>query len=336
VRSRCGAPRRELSGNHARALDYSSSNQAYDQRVFRSVNVRLGLWFVVAGSVLGMIVAARTPDPIVFAPVVKKTERPWLTREAKNQLVTSDGTPGPLFANVTLGGSPPSAEARARIAEFARANQLDIRLEVSNDVLRAIRLSVTFAGCCGYEGADSLARRFHRPKRQSCIDCKGDWVDDWSIALDIGVNIRARVRVNRFDVRWEPTLSTTELLETADGIVGKQRAQVTKAVAERWIELEHGHYTLEVPYPFRHVSYGEYAAALPDSATNLQIEAGHGRIDDVAFTLRDGDIDDVKVTMRAHSGRPHVDGSTWVWKKHDRTITAEVDDYSSAVTIHAL
>ncbi|HEX7700816.1 MAG TPA: hypothetical protein VF403_08845 [Kofleriaceae bacterium] len=301
------------------------------------MNTRFGLWLVIAESVLGMVVAARTPDPIARAPVVKKTERPWLTHEAKSQLVGPDGTPGPLFAGVTLGGSPPSAEARARIAEFARANHLDIRLEVSDDELRAIRLSVTFGGCCGYEGADSLASRFHRPKRQSCIDCKSDWVDDWSIALDIGVNIRARVRVNRFEVRWEPTLSTTELLETADGIVGKQRAEVTKAAAERWIELEHGHrYTLEVPYPFRHVSYGEYAAALPDSAANLQIEGEHGHIDEVAFTLRDGDIDDVKATMRAHWGRPHVAGSTWVWKKHDRTITAEVDDYSSAVTIHAL
>lgn len=301
------------------------------------MNIRVGLWLVIAGAVLGMVVAAHRPDRIAPTPVVKKTpERPWLTREAKDQLVGLDGTPGPLFAGVTLGGLPPSTEARARIAEFARANQLDIRLEVSNDELRAIRLSVTFAGCCGYEGADSLASRFHRPQRQSCINCRGDWVDDWSIALDIGVNIRARVRVNRFEVRWEPTLSTTELLETADGIVGKPRAQVTKASAERWIELEHGRrYTLEVPYPFRHVSYGEYAAALPDSATNLQIEAEHGHIDDVAFTLRDGDIDDVKATMRAHWGRPHVAGSTWVWKKPDRTITAEVDDYSSAVTIHA-
>jgi hypothetical protein len=40
--------------------------------------------------------------------------------------------------------------------------------------------------------------------------------------------------------------------------------------------------------------------------------------------------------MLAHWGRPHVAGSTWVWKKPDRTITAEIDDYSSAVTIHAL
>jgi hypothetical protein len=145
------------------------------------------------------------------------------------------------------------------------------------------------------------------------------------------------VRVNRFEVRWEPTLSTTELLETADGIVGKQRAGVTKAAAERWIELEHGHrYTLELPYPFRRESYGEYAAALPDSSANLHISGEHGRIDDVAFTLRDGDIDGVNTAMRAHWGRPRVAGSTWTWTKPDRTITAEVDDYSSAVTIHAL
>jgi hypothetical protein len=293
------------------------------------VNVWFGLWFV--------LIAACTPDPVANPPAVKQTERPWLTLEATNQLVRPDGTPGPLFAGVTLGGLPPSAEARARIAEFARANHLDIRLEVSNDELRAIRLSVTFAGCCGYEGADSFASRFHRAKRQSCIDCKAEWVDDWSIALELGVNIRARVRVNRFDVRWEPTLSTAELLEAADGIVGKQRDQVAKAAAERWIELEHGHrYTLEVPYPFRNVSYGEYAAALPDSATNLQIAGERGRIDDVAFTLRAGDIDDVKATMRARWGRPNVVGSTWMWKKRDRTITAELDDYSSAVTIHAL
>jgi hypothetical protein len=307
-------------------------------RVFRVVNIRLGLWLLIAGSVLGMVVAAHTPNRIARAPVVKKqTERPWLTNEAKDQLVTVDGTPGPLFAGVTLGGLPPSAEARARIAEFARANHVDIRLEVSEDELRAIRVSVTFGGCCGYEGADALARRFYRAKRQTCPYCREDWVDDWSIALDRGVNIRARVRVNRFEVRWEPTISTDELLATADGIVGKPRAEVTKAAAERWIELEHGRrYTLEVPYPFRHVSYGEYAAALPDIATNLQVQADHGHIDDVTFTLRDGDIDDVKATMRARWGRPQVAGSTWVWRKQDRTITAELDDYSSSVKIHAL
>ena len=186
---------------------------------------RLGLGLVIVGAVVAMAVAVHRPDQTVVVPAVKlQTERPWLTLEAKNQLVTPEGTPGPLFSDVMLGGSPPSPEARARIAEFARANQVDIRLEVSDDELRAIRLSVTFAGCCGYEGADSLASRFHRPKRQSCIDCKGDWVDDWSI------------------------------------------------------------------------------------------EAEHGHIDDVAFTLRDGDIDEVQTTMRAHWGRPHVAGSTWVWK----------------------
>jgi hypothetical protein len=40
--------------------------------------------------------------------------------------------------------------------------------------------------------------------------------------------------------------------------------------------------------------------------------------------------------MRGRWGRPHVSGSTWMWKTADRTITAEVDDYSSAVTIHTL
>ena len=124
----------------------------------------------------------------------------------------------------------------------------------------------------------------------------------------------------------------------AEGLLNVEGAQqVTEAAAERWIELEHDHrYTLEVPYPFRHVSYGEYAAALPDSATNLQITAERDHIDDVAFTLRDGDIDDVTAKMRARWGQPHVAGSTWVWKKPDRTITAEVDDYSTVVTIHAL
>ena len=302
------------------------------------MNIRFGLGVLIATSVLGMVVAARTPDPIAPAPVAKKkAERPWPTREAENQLVAPDGTPGPLFAGAMLGGSPPSADVRAKIAEFARSNHVDIHFEVLDDELRAIRLSVTFAGCCGYEGADSLASRFHRPKRQFCIDCKGEWVNDWSIALDVGVNIRARVRVNRFEVRWEPTLSTTEVLEVADGVTTKPRADVIKAAADRWVELEHGRrYTLEVPYPFRHESYGEYAAALPELGTNFQIVADHGHIDDVAFTLRDGDIDAVKAAMRAHWGRPHVAGSTWVWKRPDRTITAEVDDYSSAVTIHAL
>ncbi|MGE5187027.1 MAG: hypothetical protein ACM31C_33480, partial [Acidobacteriota bacterium] len=145
----------------------------------------------------------------------------WLTREASAQVIGEDGTPGPLFAGVYLGGPAPSDAARARIAEFARRNHVAIELDVADDSVQAIRFDVTFGGCCGYEAADVLALRMHRPHTGGCCVCGADsWSDDWATTSDDGIYTRARVRVNRVAVRWERVLAPGELVERADALVG--------------------------------------------------------------------------------------------------------------------
>src|SRR5687768_5811942 len=113
---------------------------------------------MITTSVLAVAWGARDrgkpPAPPTRAPVA---ETPWLSKEAASQIVGPGGTLGPLFANVMLGGLAPSAEERARIAEFASANRVKIDLEVDDDELVAIRFDVTYGGCCGYEGAEVLA-----------------------------------------------------------------------------------------------------------------------------------------------------------------------------------
>jgi hypothetical protein len=61
---------------------------------------------------------------------------------------------------------------------------LDIRFEIAGGELAAVRVAVTFAGCCGYEGADSLARRLRHPGTHDCTTCGPAWVDTWGFALD--------------------------------------------------------------------------------------------------------------------------------------------------------
>ena len=120
---------------------------------------------MVAGTVAVIAgVPRREPAPPGRAhPSVGARERPWLTREATAQIVTVDGSLGPLFAGVELGGPPPTPDVRARINAFARANQVEIELDVADDTLVAVRFAVSFGGCCGYEAADVLALRLGRP-----------------------------------------------------------------------------------------------------------------------------------------------------------------------------
>ena len=206
---------------------------------------------MIAGSVAVMLVVPRRPEPPAKpAPVARSLERPWLTREAAAQIVGPAGSLGPLFSDVELGGPAPAPVVRTRIAEFARANGIDIDFEVIDGELVAVRFAVTFGGCCGYEGAVTLARRFGRPRTQSCCGCTPDWVDDWTVALEDGVHVRGRVRVNRVAVRWERTATMAELLDRAESVIGKARARVRASAGDHWTELEPGHRSLlEVSYP---------------------------------------------------------------------------------------
>jgi len=127
-------------------------------------------------------------------------EAPWLSPEAAAELVGVHAAPGPLFAGIELGGSPPSAETRRRIAKFARENRVDIAIVVRNDEVAAIRIGVSFPGCCGYEGADVFALRLERPR----IGCPWRrWENRWAWDRD-GVQLQAIVALNRVDVRWVP------------------------------------------------------------------------------------------------------------------------------------
>jgi hypothetical protein len=158
-----------------------------------------------------------------------RIESPWLTHEAAAELIGPDGTLGPLFAEVTLGGLAPEPEVRAQIDEFARANGVQVRFEIVDDELVAIRLDVSFGGCCGYEGADVLALRLQRPSTGRCFPIyfgqHDTWINDWSRSED-GINMHASVRVNRVAVRWERDDTLPELLERADRLVGVTTAAV--------------------------------------------------------------------------------------------------------------
>jgi hypothetical protein len=274
--------------------------------------------------------------------VVRVLERPWLTREAAAQIVGPEGGLGPIFSDVALGGPAPAPAVRARIADFARANAIDIDFEVIDGELAAARFAVTFGGCCGYEGADALARRFGRPWTQSCCGCSRDWVDDWSVAREDGVHIRGRVRVNRVEVRWERTMSAAELLDRADRVIGETRARVGKAAGDRWTELDPGQrYRLEVPYPFtRSSDVGLPVKLDARDDLGLQIVVERGRIAEVSFALRGDDaMRELLATPRASWGRPRITGDdpkTFAWRTRARRITAELDGAWMKVVIRAL
>jgi hypothetical protein len=300
---------------------------------------------MIAGSVAVMLVAKRRPEPPAkSAPVARALERPWLTREAAAQIVGPGGSLGPVFSDVELGGPAPAPVVRTRIAEFARANGIDIDFEVIDGELAAVRFAVTFGGCCGYEGADTLARRFDRPRAQSCCGCDLDWVNDWTVALEDGIHVRGRVRVNRVEVRWERTATMAELLDRADSVIGKARARVRASAGDRWTELEPGQrYLLEVPYPFaRRNDFGALVKLEARDDLGLQVMVEHGRIAEVSFVLRDiDDADDVRelsTTLRARWGQPRIVGNepkTLAWRTPARSITAELDGSAKRIVIRA-
>jgi hypothetical protein len=287
---------------------------------------------MVAGTALVVLVGARhdTAPPPEAAPRALP-ETPWLTREATDQVIAADGNLGPLFTGVVLGGTPPLAGVRARIAEFARANDVEIAFEIVDEEVRAVRFDVSFSGCCGYEAADTLGRRLGRPKiGGGCVGGEVMLLNEWAFTLDEGVYVSARVHVNRVQLRWEPMATLEEVLKRADRLLGTERAAVAKAAGDRWLELSSGGYRLEVPYPFR----ASYAI---NEVLGIDVVVEKGRVAEVSFSIRDPreQHPGVPSVLRSHWGRPRLESEepTWTWRKPDRIIRANFDADGESTTI---
>jgi hypothetical protein len=302
------------------------------------VSAKTILCTMIAGSVAVMLIAARRPDPRPAPPTLREHERPWLSREATRQIVGPEGGLGPLFSNVELGGLAPAPEVRARITEFARANDVEIRFEVVAGELVAVRFAVTFAGCCGYEGADTLGRQLGRARTESRWDSGPDWADDWVVTLADGVHVRGHIHVNRVEVRWERAANLAEVLDRAESVLGKTRASVRESAGDRWTEVMQDRYLFEVPYPFFMMeSFAVPVSLIGRDDLGLRVETERGRVAQVSFALRYlEDTDEVAATLRARWGRPRVvasDPKTWTWRTRDREITATLEPSSSRIVI---
>lgn len=276
---------------------------------------------MVTASVLAVAWGARDRGKPKAPPrVAHVPETPWLSKEAAAQIVGPDGELGPLFANVMLGGLAPSAEEQARIEGFARTNHATIDLEIVEDQLVAIRFDVTYGGCCGYEGAEVLALRAHRPTvGGGCMGGPKLWVTDWTTEND-GTYLRANVDINRVTFRWERTLTADELLDRADETLGVDTAQLQRSANDRWRSVANGRYLLEVPYP-------QQRWDVPRAEElGLAIGADRGRVTELGVTVRSTEQRTAEDALKAKWGRPSVRGSTWTWHKRDRVIEAEVDE----------
>ena len=267
------------------------------------------------------------PQPAPVAAKPRVHERPWLSHEAMRELVAEDGGPGPLFADLSLGGPPPSKESRTRIAEFAGANGITIDLDVADHELTAIRVRVTFGGCCGYEGADTLGRLLHRTQiYDDCEDCRGTPANDWSGASSDSVAIHGHVEVNKIEVRWEARLTLPELLDRAEAIAGQPRATVRARAGEHWRETATDS-VLDVPFLFMNDGYG--------NRHGLHLAIEHGRIAEVSFELHGEGMDALGDLLRKRWGKPKITDGTWTWRTPGRVITANPEDYHAAFVIRA-
>lgn len=302
------------------------------------MSAKVWLAAMVAGSVVVIVAGSRErPDPLPPEPRLPP-ESPWLSREAAAEIVGSGGSLGPLFAGVTLGGSPPLPEVRERIAEFARANHVEIELEIVDDEVAAVRFEVKYGGCCGYEGADALAARMNRPRTGGgCMGVEPGFLDDWVFATEEGAHVRARVRVNRLTVRWERMATFDELLERADRLLGTDRgAAASNDAGDRWTEIEPGRqYRLEIPYPFLGSGWYGMDSAIQDRG--FQVVVDRRKIVEVSFEIRrfDEERDRVSAGLRSHWGRPRIraGGETWTWRKPDRIVTAGFDADMTNTTV---
>jgi hypothetical protein len=252
----------------------------------------------------------------------------WLSKEAAAQIFGGEkGGLGPLFAGMWPGSTAPSKEATDRIAAFARAHNVEIDLDIENEELVAIRFSVVFGGCCGYQGADILALRLGRPKTSECCGCANEWVDDWAISTeDGGLHVRTSVRVNRVKVRWQKALTVPQILERADGLVGKHASQVARTVpSDRWRETEPGLFLLELPFPnAEHWNYWPGGGLKNRTDLGLIAKVENGIVVGVSGQLRHLDHEEMRVATKSRWGKwPREADEGWTWTKPDRVILAD-------------
>jgi hypothetical protein len=270
-------------------------------------------------------VLARSPTSAAAHSVRRapKVDVPWLSHEAAAQLIGPDGAPGPLFEGLDLGGPPPSPVERRRIAAFARANGIAIDLDIADDELAAIRLDVTFGGCCGYEGADVLALRLHRPTR-GANDCMVPewWPNDWVFSSG-DAYARVALRFGRVTVRWEAPWSFAEMLARADSLLGTQVADVSAASHGHWITAAPGRYLLEVPYVFDGYAFADPLPVAERDDLGLMITAEHGQIVEVAFRVN---IDwHSELDERWGSAHEVDDDDGWTWRVPGRVVHQPYD-----------
>lgn len=288
------------------------------------MGAKILLGMMVAASVFAVVRGSRDrskPKPVARTPA---PETPWLSKDAAAQIVGEDGTPGPLFANLVLGGLAPSAEERARIAAFAKDNRVKIDFEVDDDQLVAIRFDVTYGGCCGYEGAEVLALRARRPTvGGGCMGGEELWVSHWSYAHEDGIHVDARVDHNRVMLRWERTMTTDDVLARASDLLGADTAHLARTQKDRWQARGPQRFSLSLPYEIDDWSYENLRDA------SISITEHRGRVDELTLTVTDREHE-IGDALKARWGRPSVNGSTWTWRKADRVIEADVEDSINA------
>lgn len=281
----------------------------------------------VAAAASAIVLLTPQPSTPSEAAVLPAPEKPWLSREAEAQIFAGPGQLGPLFDGVLLGGGAPTAETRERIAAFARANDLTIDFEIVEDELVAIRLDVTFGGCCGYEGIDLLAQRLGQPNNGGGCGTPKFFYDNWAITHEDGTHVRAAVFVNRLRIRWERSLSFAELAATAESMIGADRGTLADAGDDRWLEIESGkRYLYELPYAY---SDRQYQSGALDRERGIQVVTDRRIVTEVTFTTP-GDRD----KLRARWGKPRVGADdAWTWHRGDRTISAYRDSLDTMIVI---
>jgi hypothetical protein len=299
-----------------------------------SMSAKVMLGVMLAGTALVIFLGARREPPPPAPPPPVHDAVPWLSKEAAAQIVNVGGAPGPLFADVHL-GLPLPAEAQARIAHFAKANNVEIALDVRDGVLAAIRFAVSYGGCCGYEGADVLADRMGRPATGNCCVCgPNTWIDDWTTVDDSGIHMRGRVRINRVLVRWEKTATFAEIIEQADSLLGAKREDVARRAGDQWYEIEpNRRYLLEVPFPV--AASNDYGSPPPFEQrrdVGMSLTTYAGVITEVSVPLRepygDGETpSELQVALTARWGRPRIREGTWTWRTTDRKVTAQLEQW---------
>jgi hypothetical protein len=256
---------------------------------------------MIAGSVLFIAAVPARRDPPPPPPPTPIAEAPWLSPEAAAEIIGEERGLGPLFRGVELGGDAPDGDVRDRIAKFARDNHVDIDFEITNARLTAVRFAVTYPGCCGNQGAEVLALRLARTRTSPCCGCERDFLDDWALVNDDGVYMRARVRFNRLEVRWEPALKIGDVLARADRLIGMAANKVARDADDRWIEVAPGHFALEVPYLFD-AWYGQPVPLRQRRDLGLLLTVADGRVTEVTFDFR---YDDESVAAAVRRYRRH-------------------------------